>query len=157
MSIELTVLESIKSVSKAVIQALGVQVKSVEADWQDEQERIYVTVDVGDANGFLIGKDGRMLEALKLVIEAAISRLHNRPLDMYMDVGGYWKRLEDEALDEAKRACEEVRRTGKSRRMDPMHALLRRFVHRALQNELGVKTESEGEGTWRSIVIQPNR
>lgn len=153
--VEQAVLDKIKNVTQGVIEALGIKTQSVSADWQDEQERIYVSVDAGELNGFLIGRDGRMLDALKLIIEAGISRSENKPIDMYLDVGGYWNRMENEALDAAKRICEEVRRSGRSRRLEPMHSLLRRFVHRALQAELGVKTESEGEGTWRSIVIIP--
>ena len=154
---EQTTLDKIKDITQAVVTGLGVQVQSLSVNWQDEQERVYASLDVGDMNGFLIGKDGRMLEALKLIVEAAVSRSENRSVEFYLDVGGYWNRMEKEALEEAQRICEEVRSTGRSHPLEPMHALLRRFIHRALITEIGIRTESEGEGAWKSIIIHPKR
>lgn len=153
--VEQATLDKIKEVTQGVVTALGIPVQTLTVEWQEQQERIYVSLDAGEHNGFMIGRDGRMLEALKLVIEAAVSRAQNQPVDMYLDVGGYWNRMETEALEQARHVCEDVRRSGRARRLEPMHSLLRRFVHRALQAETGVKTESEGEGTWRTIVVIP--
>ncbi|MEK7287971.1 MAG: R3H domain-containing nucleic acid-binding protein [Elusimicrobiota bacterium] len=148
-------LRKIETITRAVIEALEITPTSVKAEWQEGQERIYVTVDAGEANGFLIGKEGRMLEALKEIIEAAASRSANSRVDIYFDVGSYWAKIEAGALESAKQAAEDVRRTGRAVRLEPMHPLLRRYLHRALQNDPEVATASEGEGTWRQMSIVP--
>lgn len=148
-------LNKIESISRKVIEALDVPLTSVQAQWQEDQERIYVSVDAGDCNGFLIGKEGRLLEALKEIIEAAASRANNNRVDIYFDVGGYWAKIEAKALDAAKQAAEEVRRTGRATRLEPMHPMLRRYIHRALQTDPEVATSSEGEGIWKRMSIVP--
>ena len=39
--------------------------------------------------------------------------------------------------------------------LEPMSAYDRRLIHNALTNFKGIKTESEGEGINRHIVIKP--
>ena len=102
-------LSKIEKVTKGVIEALGVTVNQIGCEWEDQQERIYIKVEAGEDNGFLIGKDGRMLEALKEIIESAVSRSENRTINMYLDVGDYWKKIETKTLEQAKQACDDVR------------------------------------------------
>jgi predicted RNA-binding protein Jag len=56
----------------------------------------------------------------------------------------------------AQNAAEEVRRTGRVYRLDPMSPAERRVVHQTLAEEPGVETASEGEGPWRKVVVKPN-
>ena len=152
-----TLKQSIETITRKVVEALGVIVVSLEVAWQEQQERIYVTCDVGTENGFLIGKEGRMLEALKEIIEAAVSRAASRRVDLYLDIGSYWSKIEAGALEIAQQAAVEVAQTGRSVRLDPMHPMLRRYLHKSLQTDTQVETVSEGEGTWKRIVIQKKK
>ncbi len=52
-------------------------------------------------------------------------------------------------------AAQRVRELGQPFRMSPMSARERRVIHLALNNEKGVRTESEGEGERRRVVIYP--
>ncbi|MBI4370570.1 MAG: KH domain-containing protein [Elusimicrobia bacterium] len=146
--------QTIEALARRIIEGLGVTIVSLSVEWQETQERIYVMCDAGEDNGFLIGKEGRMLEALKEIIEAAASRAMSRRVDLYFDIGSYWSKIEAEALQVAQQAASEVVKTGRSAILDPMHPMLRRYLHKSLQSDAQVETVSEGEGTWKRIIIQ---
>jgi spoIIIJ-associated protein len=55
----------------------------------------------------------------------------------------------------ARAAAEQVRRTGESYRFGPMSSRERRIVHLALREEKDLRTESDGEGGRRSVVVYP--
>ena len=152
-----TLKNTIETITRKVVEALGVTVASLEVNWQEQQERIYITCDAGVDNGFLIGKEGRMLEALKEIIEAAASRSVSGRVDLYLDIGSYWSKIEAGALEIAKAAATQVMSTGRSVKLDPMHPMLRRYLHKSLQADANVETVSEGEGTWKRIIIQKKR
>lgn len=147
-------LKKIEDVTRRLFDAMSAVVTELNVEWQDSQERIYVNIEAGQDNGFLIGKEGRMLEALKEIIEAVASRATGQRVDIYLDIGKYWTKIEVKALEAAKRAADDAMRTGRPVRLEPMHPMLRRFLHKAMQNDPQVETVSEGEGTWKRIIIQ---
>ena len=55
----------------------------------------------------------------------------------------------------ARTAAEQVRRTGEPYRFGPMSSRERRIVHLALREEKDLRTESDGEGGRRSVVVYP--
>ena len=55
----------------------------------------------------------------------------------------------------ARVAAEEVRRTSAPYRFGPMSSRERRIVHLALREEKDLRTESDGEGGRRSVVVYP--
>jgi spoIIIJ-associated protein len=55
----------------------------------------------------------------------------------------------------AEAAADRVRRTGIAYRFNPMTSRERRIIHMALRGEAGVRTESEGAGPQRRVVIHP--
>ena len=146
--------KKIEDISRKLFEALGVAIVDLSVQWQENQQRIYVELDVGENNGFLIGKEGRILEALKEIIEAAASRILAQRTEIYLDIGKYWSKIESRALEAAKQAAQEAVRTGRPVHLEPMHPMLRRFLHKALQEDPEVETVSEGEGTWKRVIIQ---
>jgi spoIIIJ-associated protein len=55
----------------------------------------------------------------------------------------------------ARVAAEQVRRTSEPYRFGPMSSRERRIVHLALREEKDLRTESDGEGGRRSVVVYP--
>lgn len=147
-------LSNIDGLTRRVLEGIGATITNLSTQWQEEQERIYVNVDAGEDNGFLIGKEGRMLEAIKEIVEAAASRKAGQRVDIYLDIGGYWSKIEARALDNAREAAQETLKSGRPVRLEPMHPMLRRFLHKAFQADPQVETVSEGDGTWKRLVIR---
>ena len=52
-------------------------------------------------------------------------------------------------------AAEKVRQTGTPYQFAPMSSRERRMVHLALRDEADLRTESDGEGMRRSVVVYP--
>ena len=47
----------------------------------------------------------------------------------------------------------QVRKTGRSRLLEPMNPYERRLVHTALNDVTGIETKSEGEGLYKQVRI----
>ena len=72
-----------------------------------------------------------------------------------VDVDGYRKQQENRILLMAKKAAEQVKKSGKVYRFYPMPARERRLIHISLKNNSDVETFSEGDGGFRKVVIKP--
>jgi spoIIIJ-associated protein len=110
----------------------------------------------GDDLGVLIGRQGHTLEALQYLLHVVISR-HGGPRQITLDIGGYRARREEAVRRMARRAADEVRRTGRVSVMDPMPPGERRIAHLELQDVSDVQTESDGEEPYRRVVVKPTQ
>lgn len=124
------------------------------AEWDEKQERVRVPVSGADAER-LVGREGETLESLQLIVALIASRKAGAGVAVQVDAAGYWSKRENDILSKAMRGIDEVKRTGKPFRLEPMDASMRRLIHRNLQDNPDVETVSEGEGSWRKIVIKP--
>lgn len=137
------------------IKLMGLDV-SARAEWDAKQERVRAPLSGADADR-LVGPDGSTLESLQLLVALVASRKANAGVAVQVDAAGYWEKRENDILSKAMRGIDEVKRTGKPFRMEPMDASMRRLIHRNLQDNPDVETASEGEGVWRKIVIRPRK
>lgn len=110
----------------------------------------------GDDVGRLIGKNGRTMAAINTIIQSiAINTHSDEPRRVMVDIGNYREKRKDYLIELAKRKAEQVKRTGRSVRLDPMPARERVIVHLTLQDVEGIITESEGVEPHRYLVIKP--
>ena len=115
---------------------------------------IVVNFDGVDAD-LLLQRGGELLEALEhLCIEYLQLPSAGRHLVAF-DCQEYKAlRLEELRLTAAT-AAENVARTGRPFALNPMNSRERRIIHLALQENPAVRTESEGTGPHRKVVIYP--
>jgi spoIIIJ-associated protein len=103
----------------------------------------------------LIEKNGALLDALEHVALKAArldDEAHRRIL---FDARG-WRRLREEELKlMAQIAAERVMETGDPFALGPMNPRERRIVHLALRDNARIRSESEGHGPDRHVVIHP--
>ncbi|MGB9630117.1 MAG: protein jag [Thermodesulfobacteriota bacterium] len=111
----------------------------------------------GDKKGILIGKYGRTLDALQMLINRMIQKELKRPLRVILDVDGYRKRRVDTLSKMALRLGEKAKRLGHSLTIGPFNAHDRRIIHMALREDPSLRTESIGEGDTKKITIIPKR
>ena len=64
-------------------------------------------------------------------------------------------RSAEDLATEVRRLAEKVVRSGRPVPVEPMSPQDRKVVHKALADHSGVRTESEGEGAARRVVIFP--
>ena len=135
---------------------MGIAAPTASAAWDADLERVKIAVESQDAS-LLVGRDGRVLESLQFLATLMLSRGSGAPIAIQVDALSYWEKREKAVLEEARKAADSVKATGKPVRMEPMDSSMRRLVHRTLGNDPDVTTGSEGEGPWRKLVIRSRK
>jgi spoIIIJ-associated protein len=145
--------EVARELMQGLLQRLGIETE-VEGSVKDGD--IYLEVK-GDDGGILIGKHGRTLEAVQIIISRMVNKQIKKPVRVILDVADYKKRRADSLEKMAGRLGENVKKTGREVMIGPFNAHDRRIIHIALKEDLSLKTESVGEGDWKKIKIIPTR
>ncbi len=106
-------------------------------------------------NSILIGREGKTLKALEIIIKQVILNNINMSPKIILDVENY-KDKQNYFLEKvAKQVAREVKKTKVPASLENMNSYQRRIIHNCLNNFKGIKTESEGEEPHRHVVIKP--
>lgn len=100
----------------------------------------------------LVGKDGEVLEALQELTRLAVLSATENRSRLVLDINGYRSERAGELQKIAEDAVASVKASGETVALTPMSAYERKIVHDAVA-ELGLVSESEGEGADRHIVV----
>lgn len=117
------------------------------------ENNISVTI-FSDNNSILIGKNGKNVAALQLLIRQMVNSKLNSPLGIIIDVGNYKEKRTKSIEYLAKKLAREAYKTKTEVTMDSMNSYERRIVHEALAEDKYVYTESIGEEPNRKVVIK---
>ena len=117
------------------------------------EESISVTI-FSENNAILIGKNGKNIAALQLLIRQIVNTKLNKPLSIVLDVGNYKEKRARNIAYLAKKLAREAYKTKTEVTMDSMNSYERRLVHEALADDKYVYTESIGEEPNRKVVIK---
>ncbi|WP_417139284.1 protein jag [Paratractidigestivibacter faecalis] len=135
---------------KKILAFFGETESSIDEYDGDEGELI-LDVNGGDL-AVLIGRHGRTLDALQMVLTSLMSSRIKFYYPIVVDIESYKtrrkKKLEAIALSAAERACKQGRVA-----LAPMNAYERRIVHMTLLDNESVATHSEGEDPNRRVVV----
>ena len=141
----------IKEKLVTILREMGYQ---AEVEIQVKQDiptyRIYSNND-----SLLIGKNGKNLEALQIVLRQIVNTETGINYKFVLDVSDYKEKNEHHLEVLAKRLAREVATTKIEVKMDSMNSYERRIVHNVLTNNKKVYTESVGEEPNRCVVIKP--
>lgn len=142
----------IKEFIQELLTKMGVKINSFIDNSKDNQINLTIS---SDKDALLIGKKGKNLKALELVVKQHIHNLINSYPYLILNVGNYNERHELLLQNLAKQIANEVKKTRQEVIMDNMNSYERRIVHNALSNHKYVYTESVGEEPNRAVVIKP--
>lgn len=106
-------------------------------------------------DSLLIGKGGKNLEALQIVLRQMVNTETGINYKFFLDVSDYKEKNEHHLEVLARRLAREVATTKIEVKMDSMNSYERRIVHNVLTNNKKVYTESVGEEPNRCVVIKP--
>lgn len=120
-------------------------------EYDGDEGELILDVNGGDL-AVLIGRHGRTLDALQMVLTSLMSSRIKFYYPIVVDIESYKtrrkKKLENIALSAAERACKQGRVA-----LAPMNAYERRIVHMTLLGNESVTTHSEGEDPNRRVVV----
>jgi spoIIIJ-associated protein len=109
----------------------------------------------GDQEGILIGKHGRTLESLQMLINRMVNKRLGNAVRVVLDIDDYRKRRVSSMTDIANRIGEKAKRIGHSLIIGPFNSHDRRIIHLTLKEDPYLKTESLGEGELKKVKIIP--
>jgi Predicted RNA-binding protein len=105
-------------------------------------------------NPILIGKDGRTINSLQLLIRQSISNQTGFSVKVNLDASNYKAKKTKRFEYEIKSIVRDVQRTRTSAKLDPMNSYQRRIVHSLIGEYSNISTESVGEEPDRCVVIK---
>ena len=121
-------------------------------DWETPQILVEFS---GSDSGILTERGGEVLRAIEYVCMEAC-RLGPEDHDkVAFDANGFRKARFDELKMAAEVAAERVHETKMPYAFQPMSSRERRIIHLALRRQEDLRTESEGEGPARHLVVYP--
>ncbi|NTW29206.1 MAG: KH domain-containing protein [Coriobacteriia bacterium] len=132
----------------------GITECTIEEYEGDEREIILDVVGGGDLS-MLIGRHGRTLDALQVLVSAITNRKLGFRYPVVMDVEGYRHRRRQKVEETARHAAERAAKQRRPVKLRPMTPYERRIVHVVLRNDQRVRTESEGVEPFRLVVVRP--
>ena len=142
-----------KDVLKKIIDSITEDAK-IEIDNKENKTVFNV---IGGNSALLIGKRGKTLEAIQLIVEKVINKKNEKRSRTLVDIEGYMEKRKSYLKSLAKRLAEKCKRFGKPVSIGEMNAHDRRIIHITLKNDKEVNTSSRGEGLLRKIVIFPKK
>jgi spoIIIJ-associated protein len=121
-----------------------------------EWERPAILVDFSGPDASLfVARGGELLRALELIVVEAVGDMLEESERIVFDALGFRQARNDELAMSARVAAEKVLKTGVPYAFAPMNSRERRIVHLALKDEPELRTESEGEGAARHLIVYP--
>lgn len=118
-----------------------------------ESEENYNVMLISENNPILIGKDGKTLNSIQLLIHQAINNVSGFNIRVNIDVAGYKANREKRLESQVKRIAKEVLNTKIEAKLDPMNSYDRRLVHNVVGKFKNLESLSYGEEPLRYIVI----
>ena len=137
---------------------LTFEIQRTSGQFQREYESpdLLVSFSGRDAD-LLLENKGEVLKALEQVALEALRLDHQAHERIFFDCQEYrLMRIEELALA-AQAAAEKVKRTGMAYKFSPMSSRERRVIHMALRGDADVRTQSEGVGLHRQVVVYPKQ
>jgi len=104
-------------------------------------------------SSILIGKKGKNLDALQLLLNIYAGRLGKENVRVILDTENYRIRREESLVRLAYNVAEKVRESKGSVLLEPMNPFDRWLIHTTLNDIGDVETKSEGDGLYKQVRV----
>lgn len=121
-------------------------------EYDGDNGELILDINGGDL-AVLIGRHGRTLDALQMVVSSLLSSTLGFHYPIVVDIEGYKSRRKNKVQSLAHSAAARAKKQHGSVSLPPMNAYERRLVHLALVDDDSVVTHSEGEEPMRHVVV----
>lgn len=146
-------LDAAHNIIEVFLKNLGVTVSDIVRSTTGAQPQFMIRT---PDSGMLIGKNGEHLRAFNILVRRILEKraglLHETPF--LVDVNGYYSRRIRELKAQATLLAERARLFKTDVSMAPMNPYERMIVHALFTNDPDLKTESEGVGKSRHIILR---
>lgn len=137
---------------RAILGSLGIEGGIDEYEGDEGEIILDIT---GDDLAVLLGRHGRTLDALQVLVSTITNRRLDTRYPLVVDVSGYRHRRRMKLEEIARGAAERAVRQRRAVQLRPMSSFERRVIHVVLRDDRRVQTESEGAEPRRMVVVHP--
>jgi len=117
-----------------------------------EKNKLGIKIDSSHSS-ILIGKKGKNLDAIQLLLNIYAGRLGKENVRVILDTENYRIRREESLVRLAYNVAEKVRETRGSILLEPMNPFDRWLIHTTLNDIGDVETKSEGDGLYKQVRV----
>lgn len=121
-------------------------------EYDGDDGELILDISGGDL-AVLIGRHGKTLDALQMVISSYLSNRLKFHYPIVVDIEGYKSRRREKLAELAHSAAARAKKQHGRVAMAPMNAYDRRIVHLALVDDEEVTTHSEGNEPERRVIV----
>lgn len=107
-----------------------------------------------DKPGLLIGKYGKILNALQVLAQVSVHRFVKGRMSVQIDVGDYRLRRTEALQQIAEKTARRVLKTKQPVYLEPLPAYERKQIHAYLSKNKRISTHSEGKEPHRYLVVE---
>lgn len=119
-----------------------------------EEDGVFTAKMFSNNNSILIGKDGRTLKSLQVLLRQALSNKIKFNVKVNLDASNYKVKRERFFEKDIKNIINDVMKSKDEVKLDPMNSYQRRIVHSVASEYYNIETESFGEEPERYVVIR---
>ena len=119
-----------------------------------EEDGVFTAKMFSNNNSILIGKDGRTLQSLQILLRQSLSNQIKFNVKVNLDASNYKVKKEKFFEKDIKNIINEVMKSKDEVKLDPMNSYKRRIVHGVANEYYNIETESFGEEPERYVVIK---
>jgi spoIIIJ-associated protein len=117
-----------------------------------EERKIGLKIE-SEHSSILIGKKGKNLDAIQLLVNIYAGRQGREDVRIILDSENYRIRREESLVRLAYTVADRVRENRGSILLEPMNPFDRRLIHTTLNDIADVETKSEGEGLYKQVRV----
>lgn len=145
--------DNIKNIIEQIFKHTGCTFS--DCSFSDENDMLWCSIETPDSK-FMIGRDGETLRSLNHLVKKIIEKDTGEDsiINLFIDINGYQKKRFESLKNIAHMMAERARYFKSNIEVEPMPAFERRIIHMFLENNKDIKTESEGYGPNRRVVIK---
>jgi len=134
--------------------SVDVFLNNLESETQEKIDIINIKVKLSEPQ-ILIGEKGQTLFEIQRILKIILNKKLKKNFYLNLDINEYKSKKSEYLISIAKDLADEVAITKKDKILIPMSAYERRIIHSELSKRQDIKTQSDGTGTERHIIIKP--
>ncbi len=145
--------ETIKAIIETIFSHTACTITKCDISLEDGM--LWFMIETPDSR-FMIGREGETLRSLNHLVRKIAEKSSGQEeiSNIFIDVNGYQKKRFDSLKTIAHMMAERAKYFKSNIEVDPMPANERRIIHMFLEGIPDIKTESEGYGSNRRVVIK---
>lgn len=137
----------------SVLELMGIKEYAIDVSIDEDFYRANIQSD--DQQRFIIGPEGETLNAIQHILQCAIRRQSDEPINLVVNAGDYRQRRRKTLEKRAQRTAEKALDEDREIELEPMVAYERKIIHEVIDTQDDAKSMSIGEDADRRVVIRP--